>query len=31
LQEMVDFLVVRLFDGLEEDLAPLKRWNGPLE
>ena len=31
LQEMVDFLVVRLFDGLEDDLAPLNRWNGPLE
>ena len=31
LEEMVDFLVVRLFDGLEEDLAPLKRWQGPLE
>ena len=31
LDEMVDFLVVRLFDGLEDDLAPLNRWNGPLE
>ena len=31
LEEMVDFLVVRLFDGLEDDLAPLNRWNGPLE
>ena len=24
-------LVVRLFDGLEDDLAPLNRWSGPLE
>ena len=28
LEEMIDFLVVRLFDGLEENLAPLKRWEG---
>ncbi len=26
LDDMVDFLVVRLFDGLNEDLAPLQRW-----
>lgn len=26
LEEMVDFLVVRLFDGLDEDLAPIRRW-----
>ena len=31
LDDMVDFLVVRLFDGLEEDLAPLLRWTGPIE
>ena len=31
LEEMVDFLVVRLFDGLDEDLTPLNRWTGPLE
>ena len=31
LDDMVDFLVVRLFDGLEEDLAPLRRWTGPIE
>ena len=30
LDEMVDFLVVRLFDALDEDLKPLKRWEGPL-
>jgi 4-hydroxy-3-polyprenylbenzoate decarboxylase len=30
LDDMVDFLVVRLFDGLDEDLAPLNRWEGPL-
>ena len=29
LEEMVDFLVIRLFDGFEEDLAPLDRWQGP--
>ena len=31
LDDMVDFLVVRLFDGLEEDLAPLRRWTGPIK
>ena len=31
LSDMVDFLVVRLFDGLDEDLAPLHRWTGPLK
>ncbi|BEV36277.1 flavin prenyltransferase UbiX [Synechococcus sp. M16CYN] len=30
LEDMVNFLVVRLFDGLDEDLAPLQRWSGPL-
>ena len=30
LEAMVDFLVVRLFDGLEDELAPLNCWNGPL-
>ena len=29
LEEMVDFLVIRLFDGLDDDLAPLNRWQGP--
>jgi 4-hydroxy-3-polyprenylbenzoate decarboxylase len=28
LQEMVDFLVVRIFDGLGDDLAPLQRGSG---
>ena len=28
LSEMVDFLVVRLFDSLGEDLSPLNRWQG---
>ncbi|TCD55472.1 amino acid decarboxylase [Synechococcus sp. BS56D] len=28
LDDMVDFLVVRLFDGLDEDLAPIQRWTG---
>ena len=31
LSDMVDFLVVRLFDGLDEELAPLQRWTGPLQ
>ena len=31
LDDMIDFLVVRLFDGLEEDLAPLRRWTGPIQ
>ena len=29
LEDMVDFLVIRLFDGLGESLAPLDRWSGP--
>ena len=28
LSEMVDFLVVRLFDSLGEELSPLNRWQG---
>ena len=31
LEDMVDFLVIRLLDGLERDLAPLQRWSGPIE
>ena len=31
LDDMIDFLVVRLFDGLEEDFAPLRRWTGPIQ
>ena len=31
LDQMLDFLVIRLFDALIEDLAPLKRWEGPKE
>ena len=30
LEEMVDFLVIRVFDGLGYDLAPLRRWSGPI-
>lgn len=30
LSDMVDFIVARLFDSLQEDLTPLNRWNGPL-
>ena len=29
IEEMVDFLVVRLFDLFDERLAPINRWNGP--
>jgi len=28
---MIDFLVIRLLDGLEDDLAPLQRWTGPIK
>ncbi|MFM2080884.1 MAG: hypothetical protein RLZZ219_1566 [Cyanobacteriota bacterium] len=30
IDDMVDFLVIRLFDGLGYDLGPLRRWDGPL-
>ena len=30
LEEMVDFLVIRVFDALGYDLGPLRRWTGPL-
>jgi 4-hydroxy-3-polyprenylbenzoate decarboxylase len=30
LEEMVDFLVIRVFDLLGYDLAPLQRWQGPV-
>jgi 4-hydroxy-3-polyprenylbenzoate decarboxylase len=29
IEEMVDFLVIRIFDVLGLDLAPLNRWQGP--
>jgi len=29
IDDMVDFLVVRLFDVLGDELAPLNRWSGP--
>ena len=31
LADMIDFIVVRLFDSLQEDLTPMNRWNGPLK
>ena len=31
LADMIDFIVVRLFDSLQEDLSPVNRWNGPLK
>ena len=30
IEDMVDFLVIRVFDGLGYDLGPLRRWNGPI-
>ena len=30
IEDMVDFLVVRIFDVLGDDLAPLRRWSGSL-
>jgi 4-hydroxy-3-polyprenylbenzoate decarboxylase len=30
LEEMVDFLVIRVFDGLGYDLGSLRRWDGPV-
>jgi 4-hydroxy-3-polyprenylbenzoate decarboxylase len=30
IEDMVDFLVVRIFDLLGDELAPLQRWQGPL-
>jgi len=29
IEDMVDFLVVRIFDVLGDELAPLNRWSGP--
>ena len=31
IDDMIDFLVIRLLDGLEDDLAPLQRWTGPIK
>jgi 4-hydroxy-3-polyprenylbenzoate decarboxylase len=30
LEEMVDFLVIRIFDNLSLNLGDLRRWEGPL-
>jgi 4-hydroxy-3-polyprenylbenzoate decarboxylase len=30
IEDMVDFLVIRVFDLLGYDLAPLRRWQGPI-
>ena len=30
LEEMVDFLVIRIFDGLGIQLGALRRWEGPV-
>ena len=31
IEDMVDFLVIRVFDGLGYELGPLHRWNGPVQ
>jgi len=31
IEEMIDFIVVRLLDSLGEDLNNIKRWNGPVK
>ena len=31
IEEMVDFLVIRVFDALGDTLAPLRRWTGPIQ
>lgn len=31
IDDMVDFLVIRIFDGLGYELGPLQRWNGPMD
>ena len=31
INDMVDFLVTRLFDLLEDDLLPINRWRGPIQ
>ena len=31
IDDIIDFIVVRLFDSLGEDLDNIKRWNGPIK
>ncbi len=31
IEDIIDFIVVRLFDSLGEDLNSIKRWNGPIK
>ena len=31
IEDMVDFLVIRVFDALGDTLAPLRRWTGPVQ
>jgi len=31
IDDMVDFLVIRVFDGLGYDLGTLRRWDGPIQ
>ena len=31
IEDIIDFIVVRLFDSLGEDFNYIKRWNGPIK
>ena len=31
IDDLIDFIVVRLFDSLDEDLDNIKRWDGPIK
>ena len=31
IEDLIDFIVVRLFDSLDEDLDNIKRWDGPIK
>ena len=31
IEEMIDFIVVRLFDSLGDELEQIKRWEGPIK
>jgi 4-hydroxy-3-polyprenylbenzoate decarboxylase len=31
IDDMVDFLVIRVFDCLGYNLGPLRRWSGPIQ
>ncbi len=31
LEDMIDFLIARIFDCFDEDLTPISRWTGPIK